>query len=404
MNRAKLIKLIVLSIALAITAFYIFYKVTAKKEIVLFKTDKLEKRTINQVINATGTLEAKGSINISSLVNGIVEKLYVEENQQVKKDQLLAKIDDGKGDTNVKQAEGLLLQAKANLEYQEQFYARQKKLFDDGHIAEDEFQLAKQARDTAIGNVKTQDAYHAQAMMEFNNKKITSPIDGVIIKEHVSVREGVANFSPPTILYTIAEDINTMHIELEVDETDIGLLKIGQKANLHFNTYPHKKFYGTIDEISNAPVSNIASVAYKAVIKIENKKRLLKPGMTVHAQIIVARAKNALAVPGYLFALDKKLLKGVAKEKNYAFKKLSDEELESFKNSMQDKEHPVKTLWIFQDNAFIQKAVEIGVTDNAYFEILTGITDTDHVIIDVQEPDAMKKFYKKFFGGLGDKS
>jgi len=404
MSIAKGIKWLVILAVLATGGFFLYKKVNHKEEKKLFRTAPLERRTITHVINATGTLEAKGTLNIGSLVNGIVEKLYVEENQPVKKGQLLAKIDDGRGDTVVKQAAGSVAQAEATLAYQEAFFRRQKKLYECGQISPDSYESSLQNYESSKANLDTQKAVYAQVLMEFNNKKITSPIDGVVIEKNVSRREAVTTFSPPTILYTIAEDIRTMKVELEIDETDIGLVKEGQKAKLYFDTYPHKSFYGEITEISSAPIDNGIGVSYKATIMINNKRMLLKPGMTVHARITVGKAENALSVPGYLFSINKKLLEAVAKEKGYEYKPLTKEEKEAFVQTLKDKERPVKKLWVFEKNAFVQKPIAIGVTDNAHFEIIAGVKGNEQIVVDVDEPDQMAKMYKRLFGGgLGKK-
>lgn len=399
MNSAKLAKLIIAAVVFSGAAIFVYHQATKKKEKPLFTTSKLKKRTISQVINATGTLKAKGTLNIGSLVSGIVEELHVKENQQVKKGQLLAKIDDGRANTGVKQAEGLVVQTRADFDYKKAFYKRQKKLYKAGHISQDEFEQARQARDVAAGSLSYQCATLEYAQMQFNNKKITSPISGVVIKKNISVREGVTNLAPPTILYIIAEDISKMDIDLEVDETDIGLLKLKQEASLSFDTYPHKEFSGIISEISSAPIDNSGSVAYKAVIKIDNEKLLLKPGMTVHARIVVVETPDALSVAGYLFSINQKFLAVAAQEKKYGFKPMTLEDKEAFKKNMQNPGRPIKSLWVFENNAFVEKPVEIGVTDNAFFEIVSGITESDDVVIDIQEPDAMKKFYQRLFGG-----
>lgn len=400
MNFTKLIIKWTLIAAIAIGAItFIFFKTRKPKEKELFQTSKLERRTIVQAISATGATEAEGTLNIGSLVNGIVESLHVEENQEVKKGQLLAMVDDGKGNTSVKRAEGFLNQAKAALKYQKAFYARQKKLFEDGHISPNEFDLAQQGIDNAIAQVESQQAFYEQNLLEFNNKKIVSPIDGIVIKKNVSLREGVANFSPPTILYTIAADIKKMNVELEIDETDIGLVSLGYEANLFFDTYPDRRFFGKITEIGVAPIARRRNVVYKAVIKIDNTERHLKPGMTVRAQIVVGFRTDALAIPGYLFAIDKKLLKRVAEKKGLTYSPISAEKIKAFSKTKKKKESAVRTIWIFDENSFIEKPVELGVTDQAFFEVLSGLDGSEEVIIDVDEPDQMKQMYKKMFGG-----
>jgi len=395
---------IVIATVIASGAAYFYYQPHKKKKKQLYTTTNLERRTIIKKIHATGTIEAKGTLNIGSLVSGIIEKLYAKENQIVKKGQLLAKIDDGREDTLVKQAQGILERLQAERDYQTAFYHRQKQLYQSGHISLDEFERAQRTYKTAQANVKAQEAQLEQVTIQFENKKITSPLDGVIIKENVSLREGVSNLAPPTIIYTIAEDISKMRIELNVDETDIGHLKIGQKANLRFNTYPHKKFYGTIDEISSAPIAKGPSVAYKAVINIDNKHLLLKPGMTVHATIVVVQKNNVLAVPGYLFAFNEQTVKQVAQMQGYTFTPVTKKHEAAFRKTIQSKGHAIKTLWLVQGHSFIEKPVEIGITDNAFFEVVSGLDGSENVVIDVAGTDQMIKMYQRVFkGGLGKK-
>lgn len=405
MKSSTIIKLTVLIVATTGLSLFLYTKIGKKQEKRFYLTEKPMRRTIVQSVRATGKLEAEGTINIGSLINGIVESLHAEENQTVKKGQLLAVVDDGKADNIVKQTKGALEQAQAQLNYQTEYYAREKKLFDAGLISKDEFQQAQQSYDSAIAQVATQDAAHKQALLEFNNKKITSPIDGIVITKHVSLREGVANFSPPTILYTLAEDISQMKVELEIDETDIGLLKVGHEAKMYFDTYPHTTFRGKIYEISSGPISATGtSVTYKACIKIDNSHGLLKPGMTAHAQIVVGIKRDAIAIPGHLFALDSRMLMAAAQQKKQEFKPLEKDAKTNFKNTLKDKNHPVKSIWISTGSAIVQKPIELGITDNAYFEVISGLNDSDDVIIDVDEPDNMLKMYKNLFGGgLGKK-
>ena len=183
------------------------------------------------------------------------------------------------------------------------------------------------------------------------------------------------------------------------------MLKIGQQAKLTFDTYPHKAFYGKINDISSAPIiSSGTTVMYKAKIEIENQHLLLKPGMTVHARIVVAKKENVLSVPGNLFILNKKVLKQVAQTKTYEFQRLPKKEKEAFRAALKNKSDAVKTLWVLENEAFVQKPIEVGITDNAFFEVVAGITEQEDVIVDVVEPDVMAALYKQFFGGgLGGK-
>jgi len=399
MNNKTLIKLMIVIVALIGLTIIIYYRKTIKKRKELFKTAKFEKRNITYIINATGALEAQGTIKVGSLINGVVKDLYAKENDTVRKGQLLVQLDNGKGDTDVRRTAGFLEQAKAKLNYQKAFFKRQEKLYNNGHISLDAFEKAKSSYKEAEANVKTQEATNEQAIIDYNNTMIKSPIDGIVVKKNVSLGEGVSSFLMPTVLYEIAEDLRIMDAILEVDETYIGDLKVGQKSKLNFDTYPNKVFIGKIKEIGTGAKINKGTVSYEAKILLDNKDLLLKPGMTIHANIIVAKKKNVLAIPGYIFSINPKLIELVAKEKKYSYKALTKDELNEFKKTLQCQEHAVRTVWVLHNTTFMEKAIEIGLTDKTFFEIVKGLHGDEDVVIDVEETDAMKEMFKRLFGG-----
>jgi len=381
------------------TIGYLGYKTAKKDEKPLFKTATFKKRKITQIINATGSIEAENTIKVGSLINGVVKTLFVEENEQVKKGQLIAVLDNGKGDTDVKRTAGLVKASKANLAYQEAFYKRQRLMFERGNISKNDLDLAESQYGRTAGQLEERQAAHEKAVIDYQNTRILSPIDGVVIKKNVSLGEGVSSFLMPTVLYTIAQDLTKMKVELEIDETVIGDLKINEEAILTFDTYPNKEFRGIIKEISNGPTISKGSVSYKSYIYLNNDHLLLKPGMTVHADIIVAQRKNVFAIPGYIFSINPKLVEAIAQEKKYEYKPMTPEKMESFKKRMKNQENPVKTIWVLKNNTFVQKPVEVGITDKIYFEILSGLKEKETIIIDVEETDAMKQMFKRLFGG-----
>ena len=370
-----------------------------KNEKKLYKTTPLTKRNITNIIEATGAIEAIGTVKVGSLINGVVKKLYVAENETVKKGQLIALLDNGKGDTDVKRALGLLKKTKAQLIYQEAFFKRQEKLYKSCFISQNDFDKSLSNYEAAKASVEIETGTYEKAVMDYENTKILSPIDGIVIKKNVSLGEGVSSFLNPTVIYTIAEDIQKMTVELEIDETSIGDLKLEQETEIRFDTYPNKVFTGKIKEISISPSISKGTVSYTASICIDNQSLLLKPGMTVHAKIIVAARKNVLAVPGYVTSLNPKLVKFAATEMEYGYKPITTEKLKTFKKTMKNKEHGVKTIWILKNKTFVQKPIEVGLTDKIFFEVVSGLKGTEKIVIDVEETDAMKAMFKRLFGG-----
>lgn len=398
MNKKTLLLIIIGLFSISSVTYFVYKsKNTEKKE--LYKTKKIKKRDITYTINSTGSIEAENTIKVGSLINGVVKELYVEEDEMVKKGQLLVLLDNGKSDTDVKASYGRVITAKANLKYAEAFLKRQKVMYSKGHISQDTFYQAENQYGQALGALKEAKATYEKASIEYSNTKVLSPIDGVVVKKDVSLGQGVSSFLMPTVLYTIAQDLKKMKVELEVDESSIGDVKVGAKAILTFDTYPNKFFEGEVSEISNGAVVSKGAVSYKSYIYIDNNDLLLRPGMTVHADITVADKNDVLSLPGYVFSINEKMVKFVAEEKKYKFEPITKEKKEAFKASMVNKENPIKTVWVVENNAFVERPIEIGVTDKIYFEVVSGLTGQEDVVVDVEETDQMKMMFKKLFGG-----
>ncbi|KKP27050.1 MAG: Efflux transporter, RND family, MFP subunit [candidate division TM6 bacterium GW2011_GWF2_30_66] len=398
MNLKKILWLAVGSVSIASIGYYTYKVKTADKK-QLYKTKKFTRTDIIYTINATGAIEAENTIKVGSLINGVVKELYVEENQNVQKGQIIALLDNGKGNTDVKAVEGAVKRSQAALKYAKVFLDRQKTMYSKGHISQNDLDQAQSQHDQAYGTLKEAQANYEKASIDYNNTKILSPINGVIVKKGVSVGEAISSFFQPTVLYTIAQDLTKMKVELEIDETSIGDIKVGYNAILTFDTYPNKTFEGLIDEISNGATISKGTVTYKSYVYIDNNDLLLRPSMTVHASIVVASKKNIFAVPGYIFSINPEFIKFVAQDKKYKFEPISQDKLDTFKKAVTSKDNGVKTIWVVENNAFIEKAVEVGITDKINFEIVSGVNENEEVLIDVEESDAMKLMFKRMFGG-----
>ena len=393
MQIKKIISLSVSALAF-IGVVYIIYHTTFKKEEKRwFTTEKPARRTITQIIRSTGFLEAEDLLKIGSIVPGIVKKMLVEENQTVTKGTLLAIIDDGKDDTDVRQTEGQLKLAQQDLAYATAYFNRQKVIFEAGQLSKDAFDKITRDFQNAKSLVTIRQALHDQAKLIYHNKKILAPETGIIIQKVSTEGETVTLASPATILYTLAKDISTMKVKLEVDENRIGEIKKGQTAILTFDTYPYKKFTGIVADVSNAPIKKQTAVSYQASFMLDNSEMLLRPGMTVNARITVAEREQALSLPGYVFALNPMVLEEIARLTKYSFKPMSRDEKKEL-----EMKGAFKTVWVVKDKTFVEKAVELGINDNAFFEVLSGLSEKEDIINDVQEPDSMQQLYSKIFG------
>ena len=303
-------------LVIAVAAFLLipigFYAIVKKRNAKKFQwyvTQKSQKRDLTQYVNASGRLKAKDQITIGSLVTGRIIKLHVDDNEFVKKGQILVELDNGIGYSAVKKAKGALWQAKSNLTYLEKFYKRQKSLYDEGQIARDTFENITKDYETAqYGVVQAQGELEIREQ-EYENLFIKAPEDGVIIAKKVNLGQMVTSRLQATQLFTIAKDLKHMEAEIDIDEADIGLIKIGQEAIFTVDAFPQKSFRAKVKQINYDFKIKENVITYAIILDVDNPDLQLRPGMTTNVDIKVAQAKNALCVPNKALRIDKNVLK-----------------------------------------------------------------------------------------------
>jgi RND family efflux transporter MFP subunit len=392
----------VVLLVLGVMTWFAYKELFSSGPYISLKTQKAEKRDIHKVVFAEGSLEANETSKLGPLITAKVKKIYVKEGQKITKGQLLADLENDKGgDTDVRLTRAQLEQAQATRDYCVARHERNKALYESGELAQDTYDKSCETYLNAQAEVSIKQAVHDKEIYLFDQTRVLAPHDGIIaaigIEEGETVSPGA---SPPKILFSIVQDLQTMKATLYIDESKIGDVVAGMTTEISVDTYPYKQPW-------TAPITKIGmskacgqgdSVKYKAEVLINNKENLLRPGMTVHAKTLIAEENQVLAVPGFVFQLNGKVLEAVAKKMNYSCTPLSSAQKKELA-PLQAK-HPVKTLWVVEGKAFIEKVVEIGLTDNAYFQILSGIKESDEIIADdMTASDEMKKIAKHVAGG-----
>ncbi|MBD3273072.1 efflux RND transporter periplasmic adaptor subunit [Candidatus Dependentiae bacterium] len=398
-NKVKIKKPIIITsviLILIILTNLIYKKFFKKQPPKPYKTTTIQNRDIYQTINSTGKLDIKDTMKIGSLVGGTVKKIFVDENDIVKKEQLLALIDNGKDDTDVKRALGEVKNIKAELEYQEKYFKRQQELFKANQISQDFFEQVKKTLEQTKANLISAKANLRKFEIEYNNTKIIAPDDGTIISVGISEGERVTTDLDATVLFKIAKDLTKMEAELNIDESDIGQIKKGQKVKFNVSSYPDKTFKGFITSVSFSPNNKTGILSYKSYVIVENKGMLLRPGMTINAEIKVAKSKNCPSITTQAFQISSKLIKAVAEKLDFGVKKL-DKQIKKTIEAKCNKKEVVKTVWIIENQDFIEKPVVVGITDDSYYEVISGLNEKDQTIIDIEEDDKLKKVYSKIF-------
>lgn len=397
--------LIILAVVLLISGIAGFFYLKRTPE-VSYKTARIERGTIVATVAATGNLSAVTTVQVGTQVSGTIQKLYVDYNSRVKKGQAIAEIDPSLFNASIEQSRGNALSAEANLQKAQVTLAdaqrtvnRNKKLLADGIISQSDYDVAETAWQSARTSVKAAEGSVAQTRGSLMQSKtnlrysvIRSPVDGVIISRAIDVGQTVAaSFQTPT-LFTIAQDLTKMQIEVSVDEADISRIQLDQKTSFTVDSYPEQSFRGKVVQIRNAPVINQNVVTYITVVNVDNTDLKLKPGMTANVSIEVARKEDVLKLPPAALRFKPKSKGDEPKEKRQAGAPSPGAGREAGGRPGGRKGTGGPQVYILKENKPVAVAVKTGIANNSSIELLeSSLKEGDEVIIEQTGGDSKKK-------------
>lgn len=284
---------------------------TVNKNKVRYETSKLERCTITQIVEASGTINPVNTVSVGSTVSGLIKDIYVDFNSVVKKGQLLAQIDPANFEASVQQAQASINNAQANLarlnavmEMDKKTYNRYKRLYAKNFIAKSELDQAESTYLSDLAQIGAAQAQIAQAeatyktaMTNLGYTKIIAPVDGTIISREIDLGQPVAaSFQAPQ-LFTIAQDLTKMQIEVNVSEADIGKVKEGQDVTYTLDGYPDSIFHGKVTQVRISPTTVSNVVTYSVIVDVNNEDLKLIPGMTANVSIITDKSEDILCIP-----------------------------------------------------------------------------------------------------------
>ncbi|UVK36347.1 efflux RND transporter periplasmic adaptor subunit [Mesorhizobium sp. AR10] len=266
-------------------------------------------------VSATGTLQPLTQVDISSQLSGVVRSVSVEENQQVKKGDVLAALDTTKLEVQIERAQASAKAAAANVEdasvtlkENESALVRAAELTKRGMATDQSLEAAtatrdrsKAALDSAEANLAIANADLKSQQTDLANSTIYAPIDGIVLTRSVDPGQTVASSLQAPVLFIIAADLRNMELVAAVDEADIGAVKSGQHARFTVDAFPERPFDAEIRDISYASVTTDGVVTYNARLEVNNNQLLLRPGMTATVSVVTRQAKGVLTVPSTAF-------------------------------------------------------------------------------------------------------
>ncbi|MBK9063221.1 MAG: efflux RND transporter periplasmic adaptor subunit [Acidobacteria bacterium] len=262
-----------------------------------YRKAKLDKGDVVSTVTATGSLSAVTTVKVGSQVSGIIAKLYVDFNSTVKKGQLLAELDPTPFLVSVEQRRADLDKAKVELRNTELSLTRAKNLTKQQLLAQSELDAAQTNRDAAAAAVAQSEASLKQALTNLSYAKIASPIDGVVVDRQYDVGQTVAASFQAPVIFTIAQDLTKMQVLTNIDEADVGRVRVEQVASFSVDAFPEQSFKGSVSQIRLSPQTVQNVVTYPVILDVPNQDLKLKPGMTANVQIPVDARRDVLRVP-----------------------------------------------------------------------------------------------------------
>ena len=335
-----------------------------KEEDINFKEEKVALKTLQNSVTATGTIEAVTSVTVGTQVSGIVNKLYVDYNSQVKKGQVIAELDKTNLLSELNTAKANLASAQSSLNYQAANMERYKTLYKKGLVSADEYENALLTYRQAKEQVASSKENVQRAQTNLGYATITSPIDGTVISK--SVEEGqtvAASFNTPE-LFTIAKDLTNMQVVANVDEADIGNVKEGDRVTFTVDAYPDDTFEGTVKQVRLEATTTNNVVTYEVVISAPNADLKLKPGLTANVTIYTQERSGVLAVA------------------NKALRFTPTKETVGKDMKIVDCKGKNK-VWTLNDKTLTAHPVTIGQSDGINTEITKGLKQGDKIVTEI---------------------
>jgi len=361
---------------------------SGKAEIIKLETAKISSGNISNITTATGALEAVETVEVGTQVSGVIQKIYVDYNSQVKKGQLLAQLDETPLRAQLDQSKASVDQAEAQVKYQKATYERYKTLIDKKLIAQSDFDLQEYNYNNAVAALKQAQSNYDRNKINLDYATISSPIDGIILERSVDEGQTVAaSFNTPT-MFIIANDLTQMQVEADVDEADIGKVYEGQRVDFTVDAYPDIVFDGKVSQIRLQPVESSNVITYTVVITAPNPDKNLMPGMTASVSFYPAEKDKTLILPARALnvSIDQNEIKIYAK---------SNPEITIEEATLKTNSEKERLVWVKNGNTISQRKVIVGNTDEANYELLSGLNEGDEVLttFETEKPEVKKSIF-----------
>ncbi len=367
-------RIITITVASAVVVAFILYSFLTAKPTNTFslETTKLSKGKISTSVTATGTIQPEIKVAVGTQVSGKIAKIYVDYNSVVTKGQVLAELEKTTLQSDLTSKELDLKSSKIEYEFQMKNFERSTELHNKKLISDIDYETAKYSYEKAESAYKRNVSDLVRVQTNLSYATIYSPIDGVVLSRAVEEGQTVAaSFSTPT-LFNIAKDLTKMQVVANVDEADIGEVQVGQRVTFAVDAYPNDQFEGNVTQVrlESTVTSNV--VTYQVIVNAPNPNLKLKPGLTANIVIYTLEKEGVSVLPNKVF--------------NYKpdSATLATQGYKILNSSEPSKS---KSVWTEEGTTFVQTPVITGVTDGINTEVVSGLSDSQNIVLDAKMVD-----------------
>ena len=365
----------------------------------VYRTERAQVGTLVVTVSATGNLQPTNQVDVGSELSGIVEQVYVDDNDRVKTGQVLARLDLSKLEDAVEKsraslaaADAQVLQAEATLAEARATLARYRQVAElsGGKVP------SRSEMDTAEANVKRAEADVASAQASVAQARanlrsdqtnvgkasIRSPIDGVVLSREVEPGQTVAASFQAPVLFTLAEDLAKMELQVDVDEADVGKVRVGQPATFTVDAWPDRTYDATITRVGYGSQEKEGVISYLTVLEVDNDDLSLRPGMTGTAEITTLTRENALLIPNAALRFSPPEAGSTATESGRSV-------IGTLMPRPPREPRKVRTtpgkgaprVWVLRDGAPVAVEIRTGASDGRQTEVLEGPVEAGTEVI-----------------------
>jgi len=373
---------IIVGVIVVVIAVIVVKALTGNSKELKLNTTTVKEETVEIVVTATGYVQPVDKVEVGTQVSGVIEKIYVDFNSQVKRGQLLAELDKSTLLENLKKAQASVSSAESDLDFAKKNYDRVQQLYDVKAATQTSYEDAINRQTQAQTSVANAKANLQQAQVNLGYAEIYSPIDGVILDRAVEQGQTVAaSFNTPT-LFTIANDLKRMQVEAAIDEADIGQVRVGQAVRFTVDAYPDDIFTGTVQQLRLQPTVTSNVVTYTVIIEAPNPDEKLYPGMTANITVIVKSETGAVVpVSAFHFTPSADVTEKLNVQSPQDAQPEKPNVTPEHNAHLQAHKEVAHSVWLRTDGKAVHRNLETGLNDGVFVIVTKGVNVGDTIIL-----------------------